>query len=594
MTDSSIAKAHLFSGLSSEALDALREAAHEEYVARGEVLLKQGDPARALFFVQAGRFKIVVGGNRTVAYIDAGEVVGELAFFAGGERTADVVSTRDSLVLKIDRDDYDKIAGEYTEVPRLLLKLVSERLAQTTLRTDSLQRKVPRVIGVMPTAGSAAPIDFIDRLAEKMQHILGPERPVEIAREADTGSTQEYSNWLAEHEADGGFVLVDCSGDSPWQSLARRNIDSLLLIAEASSSNYIPSTIERATSNLIGASSRRLVLVRDRQEQEIEHTGEWLSPREVGLHHHLALDSEGDFSRLARFLCGQAVGLILAGGGALGCAHLGVVKALVEAGVPIDFYSGTSVGAAMAGAIATGMTADETLTQMEEMFVAARALKRLTIPVHSLLDPSEFDHQLRSRYGDRDIADLPSPFFAVSTNLSTSDLHIHHRGPMWEAIRASGSLPTILPPFIDNAGNVLVDGGVLDNLPVRVMETFKQGPNIVIALDALDAHWHSDARYENVRGRLALLRDIALRRKPADNFPTIFETTQRAMVVTSRMASREIDDDNNIVITAPQIAGMQILDWHKGRELAELSQRHTEQFMQRNSSIFKRLIGDTK
>jgi NTE family protein len=140
-------------------------------------------------------------------------------------------------------------------------------------------------------------------------------------------------------------------------------------------------------------------------------------------------------------------------------------------------------------------------------------------------------------------------------------------------VRASGSLPTILPPFIDQRGHVLVDGGVLDNLPVGVMAGLKAGPNIAVTLDALDENWFSEARYDQIRGPAALLRDITFRRKQKAPFPTLFETTQRSMVVTSRIASRDIDNENNIVITAPRIPNMQILDWHRGRELAELSQR---------------------
>jgi NTE family protein len=178
----------------------------------------------------------------------------------------------------------------------------------------------------------------------------------------------------------------------------------------------------------------------------------------------------------------------------------------------------------------------------------------------------------------------------VSTNLSTSDLHIHRRGPLWEAVRASGSLPTILPPFIDHDGHVLVDGGVLDNLPVTIMQSIKRGPNIVVALDALNEHWFSDARYHQVRSRGALLRDIALRRTPEENFPSIFETTQRSMVVTSRMASRGIDDASNILLTPPRLPGMQILDWHRGRELASIAEQATHDFIAANPDRFKTIL----
>ena len=215
----------------------------------------------------------------------------------------------------------------------------------------------------------------------------------------------------------------------------------------------------------IPAPQRTLLLVRDTASQPIANSGEWIDPRSPKLHHHVALDSDDDFAKVARFLTGRAIGLVLAGGGALGCAHLGVVQALQDARIPIDFIGGTSAGAAMGAAIAQGLSVAETLDQMEAMFVKAKAMRRLTVPLYSLLDPTVFDAELRQRYGTKDIADQPIVFFGVSTNLSTNGLHIHRRGPLWECVRASGSLPTILPPFIDSEGNILVDGGVLDNEP---------------------------------------------------------------------------------------------------------------------------------
>ena len=208
---------------------------------------------------------------------------------------------------------------------------------------------------------------------------------------------------------------------------------------------------------------------------------------------------------------------------------------------------------------------------MEAMFIHARAMRRFTLPIYSLLDPTVFDSELRNRYGTRDIADQPINFFGVSTNLSTNGLHIHRRGPLWECVRASGSLPTILPPFIDSDGNILVDGGVLDNVPVKVMHGIKAGPNIVVSLGDPHEVWRTDVQYGDIRGRWSLLRDVILRRKRKAEFPSIVEIMSRSMVVASRMASKEMLGDEDILVNPPIIPDMQILDWHMGRKLAEMA-----------------------
>ena len=568
-----LARHSLFEGVSPEALKALQSVSAMRHVAGGEALVRQGDDADALYFVESGRFRIVVNKMRIVAHIEAGEAVGELAFFAGGKRTADVIATRDSTVREVSREAFDKIAVLYPELNVAMLKLVSERLAVATARTSSISSSIPRVIAILPAGTSKLPEGFLARLASAFEAVVAPDTPVIPIDRAtsEAADAQEYQSWLAEQEAKGAYVLIDGSGPDDWGQMVCRNADALVMVARPGQTDPEPNAMEVAAMRWIAEPQRTLLLLRTSADKLISKSGEWIDPRSPKLHHHVALDNDADFTKIARFMTGRAVGVVLAGGGALGCAHLGVIKALRRASIPIDFIGGASAGAAMGGAIARGMTVDETLDQMEAMFIHAKAMKRLTLPIYSLLDPTVFDSELRTRYGTRDIADQPINFFGVSTNLSTNGLHIHRRGPLWECVRASGSLPTILPPFIDKNGNILVDGGVLDNVPVKVMHGLKSGPNIVVSLGDPHEIWRTDVAYDDIRGRWSLLRDVIMRRKREIEFPSIVEIMSRSMVVASRMASKEMLGDQDILVNPPIIANMQILDWHLGRELAEMA-----------------------
>ena len=568
-----LARHSLFEGVSPEALKALQSVSAMRHVAGGEALVRQGDDADALYFVESGRFRIVVNKMRIVAHIEAGEAVGELAFFAGGKRTADVIATRDSTVREVSREAFDKIAALYPELNVAMLKLVSERLAVATARTSSISSSIPRVIAILPAGTSKLPEGFLARLASAFEAVVAPDMPVIPIDRAtsEAADAQEYQSWLAEQEAKGAYVLIDGSGPDDWGQMVCRNADALVMVARPGQTDPEPNAMEVAAMRWIAEPQRTLLLLRTSADKLISKSGEWIDPRSPKLHHHVALDNDTDFTKIARFMTGRAVGVVLAGGGALGCAHLGVIKALRRANIPIDFIGGASAGAAMGGAIARGMTVDETLDQMEAMFIHAKAMKRLTLPIYSLLDPTVFDSELRTRYGTRDIADQPINFFGVSTNLSTNGLHIHRRGPLWECVRASGSLPTILPPFIDKNGNILVDGGVLDNVPVKVMHGLKSGPNIVVSLGDPHEIWRTDVAYDDIRGRWSLLRDVIMRRKREIEFPSIVEIMSRSMVVASRMASKEMLGDQDILVNPPIIANMQILDWHLGRELAEMA-----------------------
>jgi len=563
----------LFRDVSPEALDALQSASVVKRVAGGEALVLQGDDADALYFVEAGRFRVVVNKTRIVAHIETGEAIGELAFFAGGKRTADVIATRDSRVLEVSRRAFDDIASQHPELYAAMLKLVSERLAIATARTSSVTAKNPRVIAMLPAGNSQMPDGFLARMADAFEAVVRPDtRVIPIDRAtSEAADAHEYQSWLAEQEAKSAYVLIDGSGSDDWGQMVCRNADALVMVGRPGQADPEPNAMETAAMGWIAEPQRTLLLLRSNAGKAISHSGDWIDPRAPKLHHHVALDTSADFTKVARFLTGRAVGVVLAGGGALGCAHLGVIKALQQADIPIDFIGGASAGAAMGGAIARGMSVDETLDQMEAMFIHAKAMRRLTLPIYSLLDPTVFDSELRTRYGTRDIADQPINFFGVSTNLSTNGLHIHRRGPLWECVRASGSLPTILPPFIDGDGHILVDGGVLDNVPVKVMHGLKAGPNIVVSLGDPNEVWRTDALYNEIRGRWSLLRDVILRRKRATEFPSIVEIMSRSMVVASRMASKEMLGEQDLLVSPPIIPNMQILDWHLGRELADMA-----------------------
>ncbi len=572
----SLARHALFEGVSSDALEALESVSELISVSGGGMLVKQNEDADALYFVESGRFRVVVNKVHIVAHIEAGEAVGELAFFAGGKRTADVVATRDSKALKVSRAAFDDIAHRHPKLNQAMLKLVSERLAVATSRTSAVSASVPRVIAMLPAGTSQLPDGFLARLSAAFEAVLDDDTPI-IALDRSTSEASDgtsYQSWLAEQEAKGAYVLIDGSGSDDWGELVCRNADALVMVGRPGQGEPEPNILEQSAMRWIADTQRTLLLVRDKADKSISKSAAWIDPRSPKLHHHISLDKDGDFATVARFLTGRAIGLVLAGGGALGCAHLGVVQALQDANIPIDYIGGASAGAAMGGAIARGMTVDETLDQMEAMFIKAKAMKRLTLPLYSLLDPTVFDSELRSRYGGKDIADQPVNFFGVSTNLSTNGLHVHRRGPLWECVRASGSLPTILPPFIDRDGNILVDGGVLDNVPVKVMHDLKTGPNIVVSLGDPNEVWRTDVEYDDVRGRWTLLRDVILRRKRAAEFPSIVEIMSRSMVVASRMASKEMLEDQDILVNPPIIPGMQILDWHMGRELAQMAREY--------------------
>ena len=207
------------------------------------------------------------------------------------------------------------------------------------------------------------------------------------------------------------------------------------------------------------------------------------------------------------FLTGRAAGYVAAGGGGFGPAHIGVFKAFAERGVTFDMLGGTSVGAAMLGAFSMLMSPEELDRRTHDVFVVSRAFKRLTYPRYALLDHIPFDRALRRQYGEVAIEDAWRPFFAVATVLDGSGdgLHLLRRGPLWKAVRASGSLPAVLPPMLSDDGRLLVDGAVVDNIPLRPMQALKAGPNLVVHFGERGMPQRFATDYMSIPGRWSLM-----------------------------------------------------------------------------------------
>ena len=214
---------------------------------------------------------------------------------------------------------------------------------------------------------------------------------------------------------------------------------------------------------------------------EVSGTAAWLARLPCFMHHHVALEDQVDIDSLIRFLSGRAIGFVAAGGGSFGSAHVGIYKAFRERGVMFDIFVGTSVGSAMAAGFAKNLEAEDLERGTHEIFVRSRSFRRPTWPRYALLDHKAFDRALADQYGaDCRIEDCWRPFAAVATNLSTHNLELIRSGLLWQAVRASSAIPGLLPPFYTPEGAMLVDGCLIDNVPLAPMHQLKSGPNLVV------------------------------------------------------------------------------------------------------------------
>ena len=179
----------------------------------------------------------------------------------------------------------------------------------------------------------------------------------------------------------------------------------------------------------------------------------------------------------------KKVGLALGSGGAKGLAHIGVIKILVKNNIPIDYISGSSIGALIGGLYANNLD----ISQIEEWFLKLtyKDLIRILFDPYfysGLIKGEKVVSLLKAKIGDKKIEDLKIPFKAVATDLITGESVIFDKGDLVLAIRSSGAVPFLLTPVV--LGNkCLVDGGVSMPIPVKVVKEMGADLTIAVNLD---------------------------------------------------------------------------------------------------------------
>ena len=509
---------------------------------RGEMLVAQGEPSDALFVVLHGALAVRRAGDHApIAELRAGELVGEIGFFGNVPRTADVIAIRDTSVLVLTRAAYRGLAEDAPAIVEELLAALARRFAKETSRGTAL-RAAPKVRTVALVQGGLAPAPaaFDRRMRERLAaigaEIVDPTR-LEAMFPGRALDASEITDWLNRIEQTAPLVVYLGNGEaSAWTRKTIRQADLVVFVCHGEAPAGERTEVEAFARKVHPASAHRLVRIHARRSGEVSGTAAWLARLPCFMHHHVALEDQVDIDSLIRFLSGRAVGFVAGGGGSFGSAHVGIYKAMRERGVVFDIFVGTSVGSAMVAGFAKNLEADALERGTHEIFVRSRSFRRPTWPRYSLLDHKAFDRALADQYGaDCRIEDCWRPFAAVATNLSTHNLELIRSGPLWQAVRASSAIPGLLPPFYTREGAMLVDGCLIDNVPLAQMHQLKSGPNLVVHFGDPAAEMF-DVDYSALPGRLELAMAMLMpfRRKLLPNAPSAVNVLWRSLVAHQR------------------------------------------------------------
>ena len=470
----------VFRQLDDVALTAVADCASIVLVPAGDVVMEEGTPGDEAFIVIAGRLDVLArsadGSMRSVNNLGPGDVVGEMALITSDPRSATVRARRDSALMRIGADDFRSIVLEHPEALLDVTRTVMQRLNHSI--HDERPQGSLTVIAVLPAGGRPAHYEFASAFAREMEPhsvevITAAATRSALGNEATVAEIAQYLHSVEDHND--FMILVGETDNTEWTEMCHRQSDVSLLVGYADALTEFGDYEGDSDT-----SDSQLVLVHGSDRPD--GTADVLAERPCQRYHHIRHGSRDDIARVARIVRGASVGVVFGGGGARGFAHLGVLRALTEAGIPIDHVGGASIGSSAAAGCAMGFSLDR-LIELSRMVTFERgSLVDSTFPAVAIARGRRLTSGMRDGYGEVDIRDLWTDFFCVSTDLTEGKVHVHRSGPVWEAVRASVAIPGVFPPMRSAEGHVLVDGGVLDNVPTATMaEQF--APHRMIAID---------------------------------------------------------------------------------------------------------------
>ena len=510
-------------GVDPQSLESLAAGAVHFSLPAGHLLFEAGSDPDGVYLLASGRLGVKTPlKSGLTAEIERGELVGEAGWLLEAARSATVVALRDSELLMIPNAELDRIAARSTRFSLALARLCARRL-----RHSNRQEYRPKRAHIFALVPNSIELDVAD-LATRLVDELSKTGRTELVW--DARATTHTATWFNRIEELNDFVVYVANwAASGWTRQCCRQADVILMAAPAGGSvmPWPAGIIEPAMAR---GARVELALVH-RGSIDPGSSAPWLKTLPVTLHHHIV--EPADFGRLARLLMRRGVGLVLSGGGARGFAHLGIIRALREAKVPIDFLGGASIGAIIAAGVAMGWSDDEMELRYRRSFVHTNPVNDYTFPFLALTRGKKVSRLLDREYGSALIEDLRCPYFCVSANLTTGRLFEHRLGRVAQALRASVAIPGVMPPVFHDDG-VLVDGAAINNLPVDVMQG--HAPGFVIGCD------------------------VGADRNFGERRVNIFEVLMHAGMINStasERAQRELAD----VLMKPPLTNIDLLDW---------------------------------
>jgi len=587
------------------ALHSLREQLEWVEVAAGQTLMAQGEPGDAMYLSISGRLRAYVrdddGVEHMVREMARGQIIGEMSLYTDEPRSATVVAIRDSVLVRLGKPQFHQLLQSSVQASIALTRQLIRRLQAVQTRSELAR---PVTIGLLPVTTGVDLPGFASQLAAQLQRLvpaggvclvdaarvdrdlglpgIARSESADAAQAADTN--RRIALYLDQIEATHEYVLLLADDEpTPWTRRCSRRSDEMLLLADATQPAALHATETQFLMPRTGRTEAAeiLVLLHLTDLRCPQGTRHWLARRPVSDHIHIRPALARDMARLARIQSRNAVGLVLAGGGARGLAHLGILQALEQQGVEVDFVGGTSIGAVMAALVASDRPVREVLDVARRAFSTNPTGDFNLLPLMSLIAGKRLRRIIAAAAQELfgclpDVEDLWKNYYCVASNYSQATEHVLRRGPLLQGVLASIAIPGALPPVLVD-GDLLCDGGTFNNFPVDVMREAR-GVGRVMGVD-LSFRKARRIDLQEVPGTWALLRDrLRPRKQRRYKLPSLVAYLMNVTVLYSTSRQRQAQKLTDLYFKPP-LDRVGMLQWKRFDHIVEQGRLHGVQVL---------------
>lgn len=565
---------NLFGEMEEDSLKQIFESGKKIELDSGEYLFKQGDKKNELYIVLSGRLRAIhqeKSNTVVLGDITEGEPVGEIALFTGEPRMAGVLAIRKSVVLEINRDQYHGAVSKNPGFASALTKFVIKRMRRNELEKNV--ESAPKNIVILQLQPD---LDISFWTGELKSHLSSLYIPAQVLdRESDIGNGSEP--FMEILESFQGLNILVCSGkDKEWTKKCLLSADLIILASDFEADHKLyPVEIEHNLhENTLLKRKKYLLLLHPEHAGLPKDTGRWFKDRNLSLHIHTRKNNARDMRRLCRIISNQAVGLVLGGSSSKGYAHVGAVKALLEAGLEIDFVGGSSAGALYGTSMTFSDFEYEKIDSIcNESTNIESGINDFILTYFAKNHQKKIEDFTRKIFGNSSLEDLWITSYCVSSDMTNSEIKVHSSGLTWQKVKESFTMPGIFPPvMIDD--RIYVDGGLSENIPVDPMYLYPVKHIVAVSLTGSEPEKLDFNANPSV---WAQIKGTFTKKKVYDN-PVVTTVMVNSMTLNPRQ-KEEINKSKVSLLLEINLRAVSLLDDSQWKKVVKKGHDQTKSFL---------------